>query len=107
MRAYPEMVAGPGGIDTVLMQIIPDFAAKRGAEGYYGIALRDSPQGPLGIALKVEDGSNQAREVFVIALLEHLGILSEKTDLPWRNPIVTNHRGIETGYMKAHLELAS
>lgn len=100
-RKHPELVAGEGAIDTVLMQTIPGLAVKRGAEGYYGVALRESPQGPLGIALKVDDGNQQVREVFVVRLLEHLGVLSTDLPLPWRRPALTNHRGLETGYIEA------
>lgn len=101
MRCYPELVAGEGAIDTVLMQTVPGLVAKRGADGYYGMALRDSPHGPLGIALKVDDGNQQARETFVVALLEHLGVLDTTTPLPWRRPPITNHRGLVTGHLEA------
>ena len=101
MQAHPEMVAGEGAIDTVLMRAIPTLAAKRGAQGYYGLALKDSNYGPLGLVLKVEDGNSEAREVFVTALLEHLGVLPSGLALPWRRPEIKNHRGIVTGYWQA------
>ncbi len=105
-RQHPELVAGEGAIDTVLMRLVPGLAAKRGAEGYYGMALRESPYGPLGIALKVDDGNQQAREAFVVRLLEQLGVLSADAALPWRKPLITNVRGLTTGYMDAVCELA-
>jgi L-asparaginase II len=101
MRTHPDLVAGPESLDTVLMQTIPGLAAKGGAEGYYGMALRESPYGPLGIAFKVEDGSSRARDVFGVALLEKLGLLASDLDLPWRRPVLKNHQGIETGYLEA------
>jgi L-asparaginase II len=100
-RRHPDLVAGEGAIDTVLMQAVPGLAAKRGADGYYGMALRESPHGPLGIALKVDDGNQQAREAFVVRLLEHLGALSETPALLWRKPVLRNHRGLETGFIDA------
>jgi L-asparaginase II len=100
-RTHPNLVAGEGAIDTVLMQTIPGLAVKRGAEGYYGMALRESPHGPLGITLKVDDGNQQVREAFVVRLLEHLGVLREDVSLPWRRPVLTNHRGLETGHIEA------
>lgn len=102
MRRHPELVAGPGSIDTLLMERLP-VVAKRGADGYYGLALLESPHGPLGIALKVEDGSAQAREVAVVALLRLLGLDPGPT--PWDQPERRNYRGLQVGYLKAHLEL--
>ena len=103
MRRHPHLVAGPGSIDTFLMERLP-VVAKRGAEGYYGLALLSTPKGPLGVALKVEDGSAQAREVLVVALLRALGLSPGPT--PWDRPEVRNHRGLPVGHLEARLELA-
>lgn len=103
MQAHPEMVAGVGANDTVFMQNIPMLVAKRGAQGYYGLALKDSRYGPLGLTLKVENGSNEARDILLVELLEFLGVLSTATPLPWRRPEISNHRGIVTGYWEAVL----
>ena len=103
MRRHPELVAGPGSIDTFLMERLP-LLAKRGADGYYGLALLESPRGPLGVALKVEDGSAQAREVAVVALLRLLGL--EPGPTPWDRPEVRNHRGLSVGHLEARLELS-
>ncbi len=105
MRQHPELVAGPRSIDTVLMQQVPGLVAKRGADGYYGMALRETRWGPIGVALKVESGSNEAREPMVVRLLQELGLLPE-VELPWRRPVIRNVRGLEVGYLEARLELA-
>jgi L-asparaginase II len=105
MRQHPDLVAGPQSIDTVLMEKIPQLVAKRGADGYYGVALRNTRWGPIGIALKVESGSNEAREPMVVRLLEELGVLSPKAELEWRRPIVRNVRKLEVGHLEARLEL--
>jgi L-asparaginase II len=104
MRAHPEMVAGEGELDTVLMQHMPDVASKGGAEGYQGLALRSTAYGPLGIALKVEDGSSAARGPAVVRVLELLGqptLALEK----WKRPSIYNLRKIETGYTEVDIEL--
>ncbi len=106
MRQHPDLVAGPHSIDTVLMQKLPDLVAKRGADGYYGLALRNTRWGDIGITLKVESGSNDAREPMVVRLLEELGILSPEVELEWRRPLVRNVRKLEVGYLEARLELA-
>jgi L-asparaginase II len=105
MKTFPDMVAGEGEIDTVLMRQISGLVCKQGADGYYGISLRETKHGPLGVVLKVEDGSTAAREPAVVRVLELLGVLSEDNTLPWKRPIIRNHRKIETGYFEAAIEL--
>lgn len=103
MQSYPDMIAGHGVIDTEIMKAIPTVAVKRGAQGYYGIAVKQSKYGPLGITLKVEDGSNQARDVFIIEILEYLNILDPKLPMKWRDQEIVNHRGIVTGRYQAEI----
>ena len=105
MRAHPDMVSGPEGMDTVLMRTLPNIACKGGADGYYAFALRESRWGPLGVTLKVESGNSEARDPLVIKLLEALEVLSADTPLSWRRPIVRNVRKLEVGWMEAHLDL--
>ncbi|WP_027891750.1 asparaginase [Calidithermus chliarophilus] len=105
MRAHPDLVAGFESIDTALMEKVPGLVAKRGADGYYGMALRESRWGPVGVTLKVEDGSQVAREPAVIRLLELLGALSPEEPLEWRRPLLKNVRGLEVGWLEPKLEL--
>jgi L-asparaginase II len=105
MKTHPDMVAGEGEIDTVLMQTVPGLVCKQGADGYYGISLRETKYGPLGVTLKVEDGSAAAREPAVIRVLELLGVLPENNTLPWKHPTIRNHRKLETGYLEADIRL--
>ncbi len=104
MQAHPEMIAGPDSVDTQIMQVIPTLAAKRGAQGYYGMAIKDTKYGNLGITLKVEDGSNGARDVFIVKLLEFLEVLSPDVPMVWRDKEIRNHRGILTGNYQASIE---
>jgi L-asparaginase II len=105
MRAHLDLVAGPESIDTVLMQKVPGLVAKRGADGYYGMALRESRWGPIGVTLKVEDGLQAAREPAVVRLLELLNALSPEEPLEWRRPLLKNVRGLEVGWLEAKLGL--
>lgn len=105
MRQHPDLVAGPKSMDSVLMKKLPGLVAKRGADGYYGMALRETRWGPIGITLKVESGSNEAREPMVVRLLEELGLLSPEVELEWRRPLIRNVRRLEVGYLEARLEL--
>lgn len=105
MRAHPDMVSGAEGMDTVLMGTLPHFASKGGADGYYGMALRKTQWGPLGVALKVESGSSDARDPLVVKVLEALGVISPDMPLPWRKPLVRNVRRLEVGWWEAQLDL--
>jgi L-asparaginase II len=55
MRAHPELIRGPLASDTRLMNALPGWIAKGGAEGL----LCASGDG-IGVALKVEDGNGRA-----------------------------------------------
>ena len=66
MRTYPELIRGPGALDTNLMQALPGWTAKGGAEGLFCAA---SPEG-LGVALKVEDGTHRALQPAVGSFLD-------------------------------------
>ena len=105
MRAHPDMVSGNDGMDTVLMRALPDFACKGGADGYHGLALRNTRWGPLGVTMKVESGSYEAHNPLVVALLEQLGVLSPDLALPWRRPLLRNVRGLEVGHWETELKL--
>lgn len=107
MRAHPDMVSHEPGMDTVLMRLLPDFVCKGGADGYFGMALRHTRWGPLGVALKVESGSSEAKDPLVIKLLETLGVLSPEQALPFRRPVLHNVRGLEVGWYEVVLALDS
>jgi L-asparaginase II len=71
MRARPELVRGDGAPDTELMRQGEGWIAKGGAEG-----LLCAARGPLGIALKVEDGAQRPLGPALAAFLADLGGLS-------------------------------
>jgi L-asparaginase len=81
MRAYPELIRGPAAADTVLMQTLPGWIAKGGAEGLLCAASGDG----LGIAVKVEDGSGRAVRSAVAAFLEQLGLDTGDIVVPLAN----------------------
>ena len=70
VAAAPEMVAGRGRFDRVVMQRFGTRAfVKVGAEGVYCGTL---PGTGLGIALKIDDGQGRAAELVMAKLLEAL-----------------------------------
>jgi L-asparaginase II len=70
MRAHPELIRGGGALDTKLMQSLPGWTAKGGAEG---LLCAVGPDG-LGVALKAEDGNHRALEPALGGFLEGLGV---------------------------------
>jgi L-asparaginase II len=75
MRAHPEMVAGEGRFDTDLMRTARGrIVAKGGAEGVHVVAVPDLR---LGIAVKVDDGSDRGYRLVVIELLRRLGLVGD------------------------------
>ena len=86
MRAHPELIRGPKGLDTNLMQALPGWIAKGGAEGLLCAA---SPDG-LGLALKVEDGATRALRP---ALAHFLGCSGSERAGVRRRPGFENSRG--------------
>jgi L-asparaginase II len=69
MRAHPDLIRGPRAADSMLMQMLPGWTAKGGAEG---LLCALSPDG-VGVALKVEDGTQRALRPALAALLRRLG----------------------------------
>ena len=75
MVAHPELVAGTGRSDTILMRGSRGRAAtKAGAEAYCAAII---PEAGLGIALKIDDGAGRAAETAIAALLDKLGVLGD------------------------------
>jgi L-asparaginase II len=82
MRAHPELVRGAGAPDTVLMQRLPGWTAKGGAEA---LLVAVSAEG-LGVVVKVEDGASRAVGPAAAAFLASLGNeVPELASMPLRN----------------------
>jgi L-asparaginase len=69
MRAHPDLIRGPLAADTLLMRTSGGWAAKGGAEGLFCARSGDG----LGVALKVEDGTQRALRPALAELLPRLG----------------------------------
>jgi len=93
MRAHPSLIRGPGAPDTVLMEFLPGWIAKGGAEGLICAAGPDR----LGVALKVEDGGARAVGPGVAAFLRRL---RQPLDRLESTP-VENSRGEVVGEIRA------
>jgi len=75
MIAHPELVAGTGRSDTILMRAGNGrVATKAGAEGFYAAII---PEAGLGIALKIDDGAGRGAETAMAAILDKFGLLGD------------------------------
>jgi L-asparaginase II len=84
MTTNPDMVAGPGGFDTRLMEVgAGAIVSKGGAEGYQALGIAPGAIAPgspaMGITYKVIDGDTggRARPVIGITVLRMLGALND------------------------------
>ena len=101
IKNEPVYIAGHGTMASELNEITQGrILAKTGAEGVLTAAI---PEKGLGIALKIADGSNRARSVALLAILDHLGMLSakEKNKLTAHiAPGIENSRGDIVGQIR-------
>ncbi len=108
MIDHAELVGGRGVLDTRLMRTLNNLVAKRGADGVYALGVLHPTHGPLGLAIKVEDGSGDARTPAVLALLDGLGLLVPAARFALRDtirPERKNHRGLVVGTFEPHITL--
>lgn len=103
MRAHPDLVRGPGEVDTELMRAEPALVAKVGAEATIGIGLTDG----RGVALKALDGAWRAMEPAAVhAVREQLGLSAAGNALARHAaPVVTTSSGVAVGAVETRLEL--
>jgi L-asparaginase II len=93
--AHPDLVAGPGRLDTLVMARLPGTVLmKAGAEGVYCGAL---PESGLGFALKIDDGGKRAAEAVVVQLIGRFHPEMASLGPPVQ---LANWRGVEVGQMR-------
>jgi len=102
IAANPFMVAGSGRLCTEVMELTGRrVILKTGADGVYTAALKDKK---LGVALKIDDGTSEAAQVAILAVLTKLDSLHtaelETLAVRCRMPI-TNTRAVLTGYRES------
>jgi L-asparaginase II len=115
MMVHPELVAGERRrIDTALMRAYPRLiVSKGGAEGVLAMGIppgalpAGSPfgDGPLGIAVKIEDGNlaRRAGDAVSIAILRQLGLVADPLPDPlveYASPPIDDPRGEPSGEVR-------
>ena len=97
----PLYIAGHGTVASELNEVTKGAVlAKTGAEGIVTAAL---PERGLGIAVKIADGSARARSVALLAILDHLGALTEEEKQKLQDhisPTILNSRGLVVGEVR-------
>lgn len=97
----PLYIAGHGSVVSDLNEATQGAVlAKSGAEGVITAAL---PQRGLGIAVKIADGSERARSVALLAILDHLNVLTNEEKKLLKNhitPTIVNSKGIDVGEIR-------
>ena len=108
MVAYPELVGGTNHFDSMFISALDGRGVtKVGGESIRGISLNTEKYGPIGVSIKILDGSFRAMPLAVMKLLEHLELLSEdeKNKLKkFKTKKLTNHNGIQIGHIEAHVD---
>ena len=100
MTEFPELVSGEGRACTELMRACTGrVALKGGADGTYVAILPDQR---LGVALKIVDGGERAKEAAIAAVLIKLGVLDAGHPAARRriNTVMKNWRGVSVGSVK-------
>jgi len=97
----PLYIAGHGTVVSELNEVTNGAVlAKTGAEGIVTAAL---PEQGLGIAVKIADGSARASSVALLAILDHLGALSDDEKYKLQShiaPKIVNSRGLNVGEIR-------
>ena len=101
IRNEPLYIAGHGSFVSELNETSQGCVlAKTGAEGILIAAL---PEKGLGVALKITDGSDRARSVALMAILDYLGALSTENKHRLQAhiaPTIINSRGHPVGEIR-------
>ncbi|TBL78316.1 asparaginase [Paenibacillus thalictri] len=103
---YPYFIAGTGRFDTKLIEVTQGrIIGKMGAEGVFALTC---PDANLGLAVKIEDGSERALYPVVMEALIQLDMLkaAEIAELQaFHTPKVTNWKGTEVGAILPQFQL--
>jgi len=98
LTAHPYLVAGKERLCTELMaRRAPGLLVKVGADGVYTAVATE--QG-IGIALKIDDGSDAAARIALGAILAHLGLIDasdQRALSEYFMPTLVNSRGETVG----------
>ncbi|HHY92104.1 MAG TPA: asparaginase [Firmicutes bacterium] len=100
MAQCPELVAGTGRFTTALLQTTGGrLVAKDGAEACFGIGV--IPRG-IGLAVKIEDGSDRALAPVVLEALLELNLIdadARQALRPFHRRVIKTWSGVTAGHL--------
>ena len=103
VEKHPLMVAGEGTFVSLFTRHFGNRVyVKNGADGVMCAAV---PHLGIGIALKVRSGQKRAASMSLVAILEHLKVLTPEESLPWRESNRINAQGAIIGKLSTRLLL--
>lgn len=106
LRAHPFQIAGTGRYDTRLIEVTQGrLIGKMGAEGVFALCY---PERGLGLALKIEDGTQRAIYPAVTEALIQMGWLEPKEAealAEFHKPALRNWRGTVVGEIRPSFRL--
>lgn len=101
MVNHPLNIGGTGRFDTDFIAALGGKAiTKVGGEAVRGVAINTEQYGPIGIALKVLDGSQRCLPQATLAILKKLDLLAEEENeslVNWSDEKRYNHRRLHIG----------
>ncbi|HET9873590.1 MAG TPA: asparaginase [Propionibacteriaceae bacterium] len=86
VRSHPEWASGSRREEAALHRAIPGLFCKAGAEGVHAAGLPDG----RGIAVKISDGSQRARDVAMAGVLQRLGFGHHTLEVQAALPVLGN-----------------
>lgn len=90
----PYMIAGKERIETDMIKEY-QYIAKSGSEGVFCVSV---PEKNMGIAIKIEDGNDEAAESMIVEIMVRLGLLPNDTKLnKYRFYSIYTSTGVKTG----------
>jgi L-asparaginase II len=110
MIRYPYLIGGSERFDTVMLAVGGGrWVNKGGAMGYFAAGISaEANNTPLGIALKIEDGSHQAACQMAVSIFDQLGLLDDRRRerlSAWVQIPVKSSMDHTAGYSRAEFDL--
>lgn len=108
LAQHPFLIAGSDRFDTRLIEITAGrIIGKMGAEGVFAVTI---PSLGIGIALKIEDGSERALYPAVVETLKQLSVLNEAELAQlssFHTPPILNRNGVKVGAIEPAFTLTT
>ncbi len=107
--SHPEMIHAHGGFDSELSRVLAGRGiAKRGAMAIHVVGMNTERFGPIGIAIKLEDGNSDVVPLAMMRTLRQLDVLGEEELdhlAAFDSMTLRNWRGIQIGHATSEFNI--